>query len=108
MQWPSVSNWDSAWGDQFRPHKVSIVYTEQTETEQEAISVVIFINALVDADVVQKHLEEHTRSLAKAYEIAHRCETTWQAARTVTQLMQLGLRNSAKRRARGATVREHA
>lgn len=88
--------------------KVSIVYADRSELEQEAVSVEIFINALADAEVVQKLLEEHPRTQPKAYEIAHRYETTRRAARAVTQLMQPSLRNFAEQRARPATVREHA
>ncbi|KAL7396302.1 hypothetical protein ABVT39_003859 [Epinephelus coioides] len=86
--------------------KVSIVYADRTEREQDAISVEIFTNALADAEVVQRLLEERPRTLAGAYEVAHRYETTRRAARAVTQLMQPGQRSSAEGRARAATVRE--
>ncbi|KAL7373215.1 hypothetical protein ABVT39_001512 [Epinephelus coioides] len=86
--------------------KVSIVYADRTEREQDAISVEIFTNALADAEVVQRLLEERPRTLARAYEVAHRYETTRRAARADTQLMQPGQRSSAERRARAATVHE--
>ncbi|KAM6975889.1 retrovirus-related Pol polyprotein from transposon 412 [Tautogolabrus adspersus] len=55
--------------------KVSIVYADRSETDQDCISVEVFINALADAEVVQKLLEEHPRTLARAYDIAH--STHW-------------------------------
>lgn len=64
----------------------------------------IFTNALANMEVVQKLLEERLHTWAKAYDIAHRYETTRQAYRTVTQLMQLGLRSSVQQRARATTV----
>lgn len=67
--------------------KVSIVYADRTELEQESISVEIFTNALADVELVQKLLEEQPRTLAKDYEIAHCHETTRQAARAVTQFI---------------------
>ena len=87
--------------------KVSIVYADRTEREQDAISVEIFTNALADAEVVQRLLEERPRTLARAYEMAHGYETTRRAARAVTQLMQPGRRGTAEWRARAATVREN-
>ncbi|XP_071769125.2 odorant receptor 131-2-like [Centroberyx gerrardi] len=45
-------------------------------------------------------LEEQPRTLAGAYELVHRYETTWRVAKMVTQLMRVG--------ARAATVRENA
>ena len=83
---------------------VSIVYADRRESEQDSISVEIFINALADAELVQKLLEEKPPTLARAYEIAHRCETTRRPARAVTQLMQPGLQNAAERRPRAAMV----
>ncbi len=68
----------------------------------------IFTNTLADAEVVQKLLEEHSHTLAKAYEIAHCYVTTRRAARTVMQLMQLSLRSTAEWRSRATTVRENA
>lgn len=47
--------------------KVSIVYADCNELEQAAVSGEIFINPLTDVDVVQKLLEEHPHTLAKAY-----------------------------------------
>lgn len=63
--------------------KVSIVYGDRIEQEQEAISVEVFTNAVGDAEVVQKLLEEQPHTLASAYEIGHRYETTRKAARAV-------------------------
>ncbi len=79
-----------------------------TEREQEAISVETFTNALADAEMVQRLLEEQPRTLAGAYDIAHRYETTRRAAKVVTQLMRAGVHGSAERRARAAVVRENA
>uniref|UniRef100_A0A3B4WDD1 Gypsy retrotransposon integrase-like protein 1 n=2 Tax=Seriola lalandi dorsalis TaxID=1841481 RepID=A0A3B4WDD1_SERLL len=88
--------------------KVSIVYADRTEREQEAISVETFTNALADAETVQKLLEEQPRTLAGAYDIAHRYETTRRAAKVVTQLMRAGVHSSTERRARAAVVRDNA
>ncbi|CAI5682172.1 unnamed protein product [Oreochromis niloticus] len=87
--------------------KVSIVYANCSELEQDCIAVEIFTNALADAEMVQKLLEEQPRTLARAYEIAHRFETTKRAARAVTQLMQPGARVSAAQGARTAALREN-
>ncbi|KAK3567208.1 hypothetical protein QTP86_013421 [Hemibagrus guttatus] len=51
--------------------KVSIVYADRSEREQDSISVEVFTNAMGDADIVQRLLEERPRTLARAYEIAH-------------------------------------
>uniref|UniRef100_A0AAV2LRT2 Uncharacterized protein n=1 Tax=Knipowitschia caucasica TaxID=637954 RepID=A0AAV2LRT2_KNICA len=87
--------------------KVAIVYGDRTEREQDCVAVEIFTNAMTDADIIQKLLEEKPRTLACAYDIAHRYETTKRAARAVTQMMRLGLgpRGSA---ARAAVVLEDA
>ena len=53
-------------------------------------------------------LEEKPRTLARAYEIVHRSETTRRVARAVTQLMQQGLRNAAEQRPRASMVHEGA
>ncbi|CAI5671940.1 unnamed protein product [Oreochromis niloticus] len=87
--------------------KVSIVYANRSELEQDCIAVEIFTNALADAEMVQKLLEEQPRTLARAYEIAHRFETTKRAARAVTQLMQPGARVSAAQGARTAALWEN-
>ncbi|XP_049323360.1 mitochondrial fission factor homolog B isoform X1 [Astyanax mexicanus] len=52
--------------------KVSIVYADWPEAEQDRIGVEVFTNALGEAGVVQRLLEEHPRTLARAYELAHR------------------------------------
>eukprot|EP00064_Thunnus_orientalis_P023490 superscaffoldBa00008925_g23735 len=50
--------------------KVSIMYADCTERELKAIGVETFTNALADAEMIQKLLEEQPRTLAGAY-IAH-------------------------------------
>ncbi len=72
--------------------KVSIAYADLSEREQDSISVEVFTNAMGDADIVQRLLEERPRTLARAYEIAHRYETTRRTATSVTQLMQSAIR----------------
>lgn len=52
--------------------KVSITYADNGELEQDAVSVEIFTNAMADAELVQKLLEEKLRTLAGAYDIACR------------------------------------
>lgn len=84
-----------------------IVYADRTELEQDAISVEVFTNALADAEVVQRLLEEQPRTLSRAYDIAHSYETTKRAARTVTQFMQPGQRSLVNQRARATMVREN-
>lgn len=84
--------------------KVSIAYADHTEMEQEWIVVEIFINALADAEMVQKLLEEQPRTPVRAYEIPHRFETTRSATRTVMQLMRPGTQRSATQVIRAATV----
>ena len=87
--------------------KVSIVYADRTELEQDAISVEVFTNALADAEVVQKLLEKQPPALSRAYDIAHSYETTRRAARTVTQFMQPGQRSFVNQRAKATTVWEN-
>ena len=77
--------------------KVSIVYADRTELEQDAISVEVFTNALADTEVVQRLLEKQPHTLARGQ----------RAARTVTQFMQPGQRSFVNQRARAATVREN-
>ncbi|XDV17606.1 hypothetical protein PO909_023440 [Leuciscus waleckii] len=83
--------------------KVSIVYADRTELEQDAISVEVFTNALADPEVVQKLLEKQPHTLSRAYDIAHSYETTKSVAKSVTQLMQPGQRGLVNQRARAAT-----
>ncbi|RXN37980.1 Retrovirus-related Pol poly from transposon [Labeo rohita] len=85
--------------------KVSIAYADRSEKEQDSISVEVFTNAMGDADIVQRLLEERPRTLARAYEIAHRYETTRRTATSVTQLMQSAVR-PMERKTRAAAVRE--
>ncbi|XP_076748173.1 uncharacterized protein LOC143421991 [Maylandia zebra] len=63
--------------------KVSIVYANRSELEQDCIAVEIFTNALADAEMVQKLLEEQPRTLARAYEIAHSYEPPERAQRPI-------------------------
>ncbi|KAL1254816.1 hypothetical protein QQF64_012877 [Cirrhinus molitorella] len=85
--------------------KVSIAYADRSEREQDSISVEVFTNAMGDADIVQRLLEERPHTLARAYEIAHRYETTRRTATSVTQLMQSAVK-PMERRTRAAAVRE--
>ncbi|XDV42613.1 hypothetical protein PO909_011242 [Leuciscus waleckii] len=86
--------------------KVAIAYGDWSEAEQDAIAVEVFTNSLGDAELVQRLLEKRPATLAKAYEIAHRHETTKRAASYVTSIMQPGARNLTERRPRAAVVRE--
>ncbi|RXN36679.1 Retrovirus-related Pol poly from transposon [Labeo rohita] len=63
--------------------KVSIAYADRSEKEQDSISVEIFTNAMGDADIMQRLLEERPRTLARAYEITHRYETTRRTATSI-------------------------
>ncbi|KAL0202037.1 hypothetical protein M9458_000055, partial [Cirrhinus mrigala] len=85
--------------------KVSIAYADRSEKEQDSISVEVFTNAMGDADIVQRLLEERPRTLARTYEIAHRYETTRRTATSVTQLMQSAVR-PMERKTRAAAVHE--
>lgn len=85
--------------------KISIVYADRSEAEQDTMGVEVFINAMGDAELVQKLLEKNPRTLAKAYEIAHNYETTKRAAASVTHHMQYR-EPPSERRARAATIRE--
>ena len=87
--------------------RVSIAYADRGEMEQEAISVETFTNALAEAELVQKLLEQKPRTLARAYDIARRYEATRKAAQSVTQLMRLGAASPAEQRARAAMVSEN-
>ncbi|KAL6469079.1 hypothetical protein MHYP_G00226030 [Metynnis hypsauchen] len=57
--------------------------------------------------MIQRLLEERPRTLARAYDLAHRYETTKRAAANVTRLMQHGVQ-ATERRVRTTTVRECA
>jgi len=48
--------------------------SNRTETEQDAIGVEVFTNAVGDAEIVQKLLEQRPHTLAQAYDIARRHE----------------------------------
>lgn len=85
--------------------KVSIVYADRSDGEQDIMGAEVFINAMGDAELVQKLLEQNPRTLAKAYEIAHKYEATKRAAASVTQLMK-SHEPATERRARAATIRE--
>lgn len=86
--------------------KVSIVYADRTEEEQDAISVEVFTNAMGDADLVRRLLEKHPRTLARAFEVAHRYEATKRAANSVIRLIRADERTT-ERRTRAAPVREY-
>lgn len=86
--------------------KVAIAYGDWSETEQDAIAVEVFTNGLGDTELVQRLLEKRPATLAKAYEIAHRHETTKRAASYVTKFMQPVARNLNECRPRAAVVRE--
>ncbi|XDV34397.1 hypothetical protein PO909_004558, partial [Leuciscus waleckii] len=86
--------------------KVSIVYADRSEREQDSISVEVFTNTMGGADIVQRLLEERPRTLSRAYDIAHRYETTQRTAASVTQLMQSATR-PMEQRARAAAVCEY-
>nr|XP_061825306.1 uncharacterized protein LOC133612154 [Nerophis lumbriciformis] len=85
---------------------VSVAYSNRTDAEQDAIGVEVFINALGDVDTVQKLLEQHPQTLAQAFDIARRHETTRRAASYVAGLMHPGARDIAERRPRAALIRE--
>eukprot|EP00064_Thunnus_orientalis_P013363 superscaffoldBa00002165_g13402 len=86
--------------------QVSVAYSDKTDNEQDAIGVEVFTNAVGDAEIVQKLLERRPRTLAQAYDIARRHETTKQAVSRVTSLMQSVAYNTPERRSRAAMVRE--
>uniref|UniRef100_A0AAV2K8I4 RNA-directed DNA polymerase n=1 Tax=Knipowitschia caucasica TaxID=637954 RepID=A0AAV2K8I4_KNICA len=86
--------------------KVAVAYGDWSEKEQDAIAVEVFTNGLGEAELVQRLLEKRPATLAKAYEIAHRHDTTKRAASYVTSIMQPGARNLTERRPRAAVVRE--
>lgn len=88
--------------------KVSVAYSDRTETEQDAIGVEVFTNAVGDAEIVQKLLEQRPHTLAQAYDIARRHETTKRAASYVTSLMHTGACSMTEWRPRAAVVREGA
>ncbi|XP_061754270.1 uncharacterized protein LOC133551511 isoform X2 [Nerophis ophidion] len=85
---------------------VSVAYSNRTDAEQDAIGVEVFINALGDVDTVQKLLEQHPQTLAQAFDIARRYETTKRAASYVAGLMHPGARDIPERRPRAALIRE--
>ena len=86
--------------------KMSMAYSVRTETEQDGIGVEVFTNAIGDAEIVQKLLEQRPRTLAQAYDIARRYETTKRAALHVTNLMHSGARCMPERRSRAAVIRQ--
>lgn len=88
--------------------QVAVAYSDRTEKEQEAICVEVFTNGVGDAEIVQKLLEQRPHTLAQAYDIARRHETTKKAASHVTSLMQSRLHDRPERRAHTAVVREGA
>lgn len=85
---------------------MSVAYSDRSETEQDAIGVEVFTNAVGDAEIVQRLLEQLPCTLAQAYDIARHHETTSKAASYVTSLMHMGARNVAERRQRAAVIRQ--
>lgn len=83
-----------------------MAYSDRTETEQDTIGVEVFTNAIGDAEIVQKLLEQRPRTIAQAYDIAHRYETTKRAALHVTNLMHSGARCIPEWRSRAAVIRQ--
>lgn len=65
----------------------------------------IYGQGVGDAEIVQKLLEQQPQTLAQAYDIARRHETTKRAASHVTSLMQSRSRDKPERRAHAAVVR---
>ncbi|KAL7848367.1 hypothetical protein AOLI_G00230850 [Acnodon oligacanthus] len=53
--------------------KVSIVYADGSEAEQDSIGVEVFTNTMDNAGMIQRLLEERPRTLARASDLAHRC-----------------------------------
>ncbi|XP_062374552.1 uncharacterized protein LOC134062534 isoform X1 [Sardina pilchardus] len=86
--------------------KVSVAYSDRTEREQDAIGVEVFTHAMGDREIVQKLLEKRPHTLAQAYDIARRYETTKRAASHVTSLTQAGARGLSERKPCTAVVRE--
>ena len=86
--------------------RVSVAYSNRAEAEQDAIGVEVFTNALGDAEILQKLLEQRPQTLAQAFDIAHRYETTKRAASYVAGLMHSGARDIAERRPRAMVIRE--
>ena len=86
--------------------RVSVAYSNRADAEQDAIGVEVFTNALGDAETVQKLLEQRPQTLAQAFDIAHRYETTKRAASYVAGLMQPGARGMAEHRPRAMVIRE--
>lgn len=85
--------------------RVSVAYGDRTEAEQDAIGVEIFTNALRDADIVQRLLEQRPRTLAHAFDIARSYETTRRAASCVANPMTGGGCSMPDRRTRAAVIK---
>jgi hypothetical protein len=68
--------------------KVSSVYGDCSTQEQQYFAVEVFIQALSDTELIEKLLDKDPRTLADAYEIAHRYETTKNAAQSVAHCPQ--------------------
>lgn len=86
--------------------KVSVAYSDRTEREQDGIGVEVFTHAIGDMEIVQKLLEKRPLTLAQAYDIARRYETTKRAASHVTSLTHAGVHGLSERKPRTAVVRE--
>ena len=83
-----------------------MAYSDRTEKEQDAIGVEVFTHAIGDAQIVQKLLEKRPHTLAQAYDIARRYETTKRAALSVTSFTHTGIRGLSEQKPRTAVVRE--
>lgn len=86
--------------------KVSVAYSDRTERKQDGIGVEVFTHAIGDTEIVQKLLEKRPLTLAQAYDIARRYETTKRAASHVTSLTHAGVHGLSERKPRTAVVRE--
>lgn len=85
--------------------KVSVAYGDRTETDA-GCRYASVANAVGDAEIVQKLLEQRPRTLAQAYDIARRHETTKQAASYITSRMQTGTHSMLEQRSHTAMLRE--
>ena len=86
--------------------RVSVAYSDRTEKEQDGIGVEVFTHAIGDTQIVQKLLEKRPHTLAQAYDIARRYETTKRAASHVTSFTHTGVRGLSEQKPRTAVVRE--
>ncbi|KAF0024922.1 hypothetical protein F2P81_021803 [Scophthalmus maximus] len=85
---------------------VSIAYSNRTDTEQDAIGVEVFTNAVGDTQFVQKLLDHRPHTLVQAYDIARSHEATKRPAAYVTSFMHPGAHSMSERRPPAADQRE--